>query len=113
MPSDSLLARFQADMMLERQWRWDGQHYERTSNAWLEKFDQHRHAVQSLLEKSMSPEMARIWIGRWRIFFMSCAELFGFEQGQQWWVSHYLFRPQTPAVRLTSGPEPVSAGQSL
>jgi cyclopropane-fatty-acyl-phospholipid synthase len=35
---------------------------------------------------------ADAWWQRWRIFFMACAELFGFEQGQEWVVGHFLFK---------------------
>jgi hypothetical protein len=28
---------------------------------------------------------------RWRLFFLSCAELFAFDGGECWRVAHYLF----------------------
>jgi len=34
---------------------------------------------------------AKIWLQRWRIFFMSCAELFGLNQGNEWLIAHYRF----------------------
>ncbi len=98
MPSDDLPLRFQDDLKLLQRWRWDGRHYERTLNAWLETMDSRRAAVLPLLAGAYGDDQAQIWWQRWRIFFMACAELFGYDQGQQWWVSHYLFhRPEARA----------------
>lgn len=91
MPSDDLALHFQDDLRLVQRWRWDGSHYERTSNAWLANMDARRNAVWPILEQTYGAGNAAQWWTRWRIFFMSCAELFGYERGQQWWVSHYLF----------------------
>jgi cyclopropane-fatty-acyl-phospholipid synthase len=35
-----------------------------------------------------------MWWQRWRLFLLSVEELFAYDQGQQWWVSHYLFAPR-------------------
>jgi cyclopropane-fatty-acyl-phospholipid synthase len=95
MPSDDLALRFQEDLRLVSRWRWDGRHYERTANAWLANLDAARDAVMPILVRTYGPEMAPVWLQRWRVFFMACAELFGLRQGQEWWVAHYLFaRPQ-------------------
>jgi cyclopropane-fatty-acyl-phospholipid synthase len=94
MPSDDLALRFQDDLRLARIWRWDGTHYQRTANAWLANMDAHRAVIQPLLEQVYGREHMLQWWARWRIFFMSCAELFGYDRGQQWWVSHYLFEPR-------------------
>ena len=95
MPSDDLPLRFQEGLRLLHRWRWDGRHYERTLNAWLANMDAHREQIMPILAGTYGTAQAALWWQRWRIFFMACAELFGFERGQQWWVSHYLFeRPR-------------------
>ncbi len=94
MPSDDLALRLQDDLKLLRRWRWDGTHYERTANAWLANMDARRAAVWPLLEETYGRDAAAQWWMRWRVFFMSCAELFGYDRGQEWFVSHYLFEPR-------------------
>jgi cyclopropane-fatty-acyl-phospholipid synthase len=97
MPSDDLALRFQDHLRLRRRWRWDGRHYERTLNAWLANMDANRTRIRPILEQTYGVDQADLWWQRWRIFLMACAELFGYEKGQQWWVSHYLFeRPTSP-----------------
>ena len=90
MPSDDLALHCQDDLRLMNRWRWDGTHYQRTAEAWLRNMDEHRPALWPLFERTYGAD-AGVWWVRWRLFFMSCAELFGFENGQQWWVGHYLF----------------------
>ena len=91
MPSDDLPLFFQEQLCIEKRWRWDGRHYEKTANAWLEKMDASRETLWPLFEQTYGKDFAATWWQRWRIFFMACAELFGYNDGQEWWVSHYLF----------------------
>jgi cyclopropane-fatty-acyl-phospholipid synthase len=91
MPSDDLPLRFQDDLRVIRRWRWDGTHYEKTSNAWLVKLDSRRDEALAVLAGVHGADAAGQWLQRWRIFFMACAELFAFDHGQEWWVSHTLF----------------------
>ena len=90
MPSDALPLRFQDDLRLKRQWRWDGRHYARTLNTWLERMDARRQTLMPILQ-SVYGEQAPVWWVRWRLFFMACAELFDYNRGQEWYVGHYLF----------------------
>jgi cyclopropane-fatty-acyl-phospholipid synthase len=91
MPSDELALRFQEKLRFLKRWRWDGRHYEKTANAWLANMDHRRADVLPVLAATYGEANAARWLQRWRIFFMACAELFGYRGGQEWWVSHYLF----------------------
>ena len=91
MPADDLPLRFQDELCLLQRWRWDGRHYEKTANAWLANIDTRRDLVLPVLTDVYGAANAGQWLQRWRIFFMACAELFGTRDGQEWWVSHYLF----------------------
>jgi cyclopropane-fatty-acyl-phospholipid synthase len=54
--------------------------------------DRERERVLPVLAATYGDGEARRWWVYWRVFFMSCAELFGYRSGQEWLVSHYLFR---------------------
>jgi cyclopropane-fatty-acyl-phospholipid synthase len=92
MPSDDLLLYFQRNVVLENRWRLDGTHYARTAKAWLNNLDAYREQVLPVLADVYGEAEAKRWLARWRMFFMACEELFGYQNGQEWWVSHYLFQ---------------------
>lgn len=100
MPSDDLPMTFQDDLKLLRRWRWDGTHYEKTSNAWLANMDMHRDTLWPIFVNTYGADQAQAWWNRWRIFFMACAELFGYDNGQQWYVGHYLFEKRHSVAQI-------------
>jgi cyclopropane-fatty-acyl-phospholipid synthase len=91
MPSADLPLHFQEDLTLLQRNFWNGRHYEKTANAWLANTDQRRNRVLELMAETYGAEHAEQWLQRWRIFFMACAELFGHNNGQEWFVGHYVF----------------------
>jgi cyclopropane-fatty-acyl-phospholipid synthase len=91
MPSHHLLSQFQKDLVLEQQWAWSGTHYAKTSEAWLQNMDRHHAEILQIFKNVYGMKDAERWLQRWRVFFLSCAELFGYKQGSEWGVSHYLF----------------------
>ena len=104
MPSDDLALRFQDDLKLIERWRWNGGHYARTSEAWLANMDANRAALWPLFERVYGAAQAATWWMRWRLFFLSCAELFAYEDGECWRVSHYLFGSRQPAPAAAAVP---------
>ena len=37
------------------------------------------------------------WLVYWRLFYLACSELFAYNGGNEWFVSHYLFTKKTTA----------------
>ena len=91
MPSENLLLNFQDDLKIERQWWVDGRHYEKTSNHWLAGMDAHKDEILAIFRQGYGEKDAAIWVQRWRMFYMAVAEFFGYADGNEWGVGHYLF----------------------
>ena len=91
MPSDDLLLYFQRDVLLLEHWQVPGWHYSLTSEAWLQNMDRNRERIMPVLERTYGKAQAVRWWVYWRVFFMACAELWGYDDGREWLVSHYLF----------------------
>ena len=91
MPSADTLLHFQDDLSLEQRWLLPGTHYERTANHWLRNQDHHRDEVMAVLTQAYGAAGAARWFQRWRMFWMACAELFGYSGGNEWLVAHYRF----------------------
>jgi cyclopropane-fatty-acyl-phospholipid synthase len=91
MPSDEMLYAFQGDLQVAEHWRVNGTHYERTANAWLANMDAHAPQIMALFAETYGAD-ARMWWHRWRVFFMACAELWGYAEGTEWLVSHYVMQ---------------------
>lgn len=90
MPARDLFEHFNQHLKIEQKWDWNGVHYQKTLEAWLQKMDQNEEKVRLLFKNAYGKDQVEIWVNRWRVFYMACSELFGFNKGQEWAVTHYL-----------------------
>ena len=88
MPSHGLMAQYGDILAIEEDWRWSGRHYQRTADDWLVNFDRNEAEIAGLMRDVYGDEH-RLWMRRWRRFFMATAGLFGDRGGEVWGVSHY------------------------
>ncbi|WP_229796568.1 SAM-dependent methyltransferase [Thermomonas carbonis] len=90
MPAADTLLWFQDALRIEDRWLVDGTHYQRTANHWLDNQDARHDEVMAILREAYG-DAAKLWFQRWRMFWMACAELFGYDHGREWMVAHYRF----------------------
>lgn len=91
MPSDNLLLYFNDDLVVEKHWHVNGTHYGKTAEAWLKNMDKHQAEIMPIFAETYGKDQAVKWWVYWRLFYMACAELWNYNKGNEWMVSHYLF----------------------
>lgn len=92
MPAHDLLPAFDDQLQLVQDWKVNGRHYQQTAEHWLQNMDRHRAEIMPLFAQTYGANAATRWWVYWRVFYMACAELWGYRNGEEWLVSHYLFR---------------------
>jgi cyclopropane-fatty-acyl-phospholipid synthase len=92
MPSDDLFSYFPEHFEIEEQWQVNGQNYQKTSEMWLKNMDNNKSRIIPILKETYGEDQFKKWWVYWRVFFMSCAELWGYNDGNEWIVSHYRFK---------------------
>jgi len=92
MPAHELFPHFQEDLRLVQDWKINGRHYAQTAEHWLQNMDAHQAEIMPLFVSTYGAGQATKWWAYWRVFYLACAELWWFHDGEEWLVSHYLFR---------------------
>ena len=88
MPSARLLLHFQDHLRIADTWHLGGEHYARTAEAWYANLVAHRDQAIAILDGDGA---GRRRYHRWRVFFLACAEMFGYRGGREWIVAHHRF----------------------
>ncbi|KAM6586680.1 hypothetical protein CsatA_009285 [Cannabis sativa] len=92
MPSANLLLYFQDDVSVIDHWLVNGKHYAQTSEEWLKRMDKNVRLIKPIMESTYGKENAIKWTVYWRTFFIAVAELFGYNNGEEWMVALFLFK---------------------
>jgi cyclopropane-fatty-acyl-phospholipid synthase len=90
MPSWDHLTRYQDCLQVLARWEVNGRDYSRTLRAWLGSLDRRREAVMPLLGEVYGEDAAQLWFALWRVFFITCEEMFALDDGREYFVGHYL-----------------------
>ncbi|RZC49520.1 hypothetical protein C5167_017946 [Papaver somniferum] len=59
---------------------------------WLKRMEKNISTINPIMESTYGKDSAVKWTVYWRTFFISVAELFGYNNGEEWMVAHFLFK---------------------
>ena len=70
----------------------NGNHYYKTCEDWLKKLDRNYKQAAPILRRPTAGPKTK-WYVYWRLFFLSCAEMFNYDPTARngWYISHHLF----------------------
>nr|ANY58196.1 putative N-methyltransferase [synthetic construct] len=89
----STLLYFQEDVAVVDQWAVSGKHMARTVEEWLKKLDKNIDVAREILEPSLgSKEAVEKVITHSRTFCIGTSEQFSYNNGDEWMISHVLFK---------------------
>ncbi|KAL5067564.1 hypothetical protein RYX36_018451, partial [Vicia faba] len=75
------------DVTVVNHWLVNGKHYTQTSEEWLKRMDKNMTSIKPIMESTYGKDSATKWTVFWRTFFIAVAELFGYNNGEEWMVS--------------------------
>ncbi|XP_030500879.2 (S)-coclaurine N-methyltransferase isoform X2 [Cannabis sativa] len=83
---------FEDDVSVIDHWLVNGKHYAQTSEEWLKRMDKNVRSIKPIMESTYGKENAVKWTVYWRTFFIAIAELFGYNNGEEWMVALFIFK---------------------
>lgn len=83
----------QNGVRIEDYWIINGTNYSKTLEAWLQRLDENIDKVKAILQRAYGDDADK-QLFNWRLFFIFCSEVFGYEGGNEWIVSQHLFKKQ-------------------
>ena len=90
MPSIDLFKYFEDELIIINQWNINGNNYSKTCKAWLNNHYKNKKEILDIFKRHY--DKPKIWFNRWRIFFLSCEAFFALNNGNEYFVSHYLLK---------------------
>ncbi|KAG2665979.1 hypothetical protein I3760_15G033500 [Carya illinoinensis] len=80
------------DVSVVDHWLVNGKHYAQTSEEWLKRMDKNSTSIKPIMESTYGKDTAVKWTVHWRTFFIAVAELFGYNNGEEWMIALFLFK---------------------
>ncbi|KAK9081557.1 hypothetical protein Syun_030881 [Stephania yunnanensis] len=91
-PSASLLLYFQEDVSIVNHWTFSGKHAANKFEELLKRIDAKIEAIKGIFNECYGSKDAVRFINYWRVFLITAAEMFGYNNGEEWIGVHVLFK---------------------